>query len=811
MWPRSLRWVSTLLAPFLLTTCLSYWSPPDTYTLGIVAVDEAGQPIPFARVDLDQETLTCDEQGYLKLKGLQAPLLAVLSAPGYLNEPVALGWASAGRRITVRMFADGDGKRVVMHFGGDVMFGRRYEAVENGTPLIPADNIAQGASSVVEPIRRLFSLGDYRVVNLETVVSTRPMSEAYPGKRFLLRSHPEAASALLDLGVDVVAGSNNHTRDFLDVGVVDTLAALEHLRLPQAGAGTSAADAERPFIVEKKGMKIGLLSYTSVTGSFVNDNYPRDSAIEPAGVAEKEAWLWEFRLWQSPSEAWKVEAKPRRIGEVWAQFAAVENDLDESEVAKIWQSMIEVYPELQDWVARRGHGGAAMWDSKRSATQIAELKASVDLVIVQMHSGFQFQPVPSATVREAARIAVEAGADAVICHHPHVLQGAEWYNGKLIFYSLGNFIFDQDFLSTFASGMLRMIWEGPKLIDARFIPSTLLSYKPTPIVDRAADQVLKGLWERSVTRASSVRDATGSVRVALIDDGLSSTPSHFVFEHNTARITPDPAPMVHEIEIAAGETLELGRHQLVAANLGLAVDDESQLWIGRDLFGWGQFEDESVDDSNDGGAHWSLSSSENKFVQFNGAAQGRGFLRLHKWYKAEGDLLARSVARIPLTTHRYWQGDVSVGLSPADPLPLYTIRFKARLSQAAPTQVRVDVYHFDDTNPTEDPESVALASLILPFAIEPGDWTEVELQLDLSQVGDESTQPNMIMPYLAISAPEMKSADLDIDEFTVIEWREAAKMPDVFGAYDWIRNAGMASQKVSVPTLDGDSADEVED
>ena len=50
---------------------------------------------------------------------------------------------------------------------------------------------------------------------------------------------------------------------------------------------------------------------------------------------------------------------------------------------------------------------------------------------------------------------------------PHVLQGFEWYKGRLIAYSLGNFVFDQDFLSTFPSVILRTIFEGDRMIDAR--------------------------------------------------------------------------------------------------------------------------------------------------------------------------------------------------------------------------------------------------------------------------------------------------------------------------------------------------------
>lgn len=68
--------------------------------------------------------------------------------------------------------------------------------------------------------------------------------------------------------------------------------------------------------------------------------------------------------------------------------------------------------------------------------------AGADLVIPFMHWGWEREPRPSERQRQLARAMVDAGADLVIGGHPHVTQGAEYYRGKLIVYSLGNFVFD---------------------------------------------------------------------------------------------------------------------------------------------------------------------------------------------------------------------------------------------------------------------------------------------------------------------------------------------------------------------------------
>jgi poly-gamma-glutamate capsule biosynthesis protein CapA/YwtB (metallophosphatase superfamily) len=83
-------------------------------------------------------------------------------------------------------------------------------------------------------------------------------------------------------------------------------------------------------------------------------------------------------------------------------------------------------------------------DLARVAPAIAEARrAGADLVFVSYHGGVEYQPRPTKRTRDFARACIDAGADALIGHHPHVTQGIEWYRGRPIFYSLGNFLFKQ--------------------------------------------------------------------------------------------------------------------------------------------------------------------------------------------------------------------------------------------------------------------------------------------------------------------------------------------------------------------------------
>ncbi|MCR5201740.1 MAG: CapA family protein [Lachnospiraceae bacterium] len=68
-------------------------------------------------------------------------------------------------------------------------------------------------------------------------------------------------------------------------------------------------------------------------------------------------------------------------------------------------------------------------------------KKNADIIIVSMHAGVEYQTTPESTQINLAHYAVEQGADLVLGHHPHILQGIEKYKGVFICYSLGNFCF----------------------------------------------------------------------------------------------------------------------------------------------------------------------------------------------------------------------------------------------------------------------------------------------------------------------------------------------------------------------------------
>jgi poly-gamma-glutamate synthesis protein (capsule biosynthesis protein) len=78
-------------------------------------------------------------------------------------------------------------------------------------------------------------------------------------------------------------------------------------------------------------------------------------------------------------------------------------------------------------------------------SKIQEMRSSVDYLVIYPHWGTEYATSPNKKQIQLAHSWIDAGADAIVGHHPHVVQTVEIYKDKYIFYSLGNFIFDQYF------------------------------------------------------------------------------------------------------------------------------------------------------------------------------------------------------------------------------------------------------------------------------------------------------------------------------------------------------------------------------
>lgn len=145
--------------------------------------------------------------------------------------------------------------------------------------------------------------------------------------------------------------------------------------------------------------------------------------------------------------------------------------------------------------AAADRGGVALMDASRMTEEVRSAKKDGNIIIVSMHAGVEYTPQPGRTQIDFARAAIDAGADVVLGHHPHVVQTAERYKGKLIFYSLGNFIFDQTWSQETQDGLaVKLTFGGNELTKVDLMPVIIAdACQPIPAQGADANRILRRL------------------------------------------------------------------------------------------------------------------------------------------------------------------------------------------------------------------------------------------------------------------------------------------------------------------------------
>ncbi len=118
------------------------------------------------------------------------------------------------------------------------------------------------------------------------------------------------------------------------------------------------------------------------------------------------------------------------------------------------------------------HGSWCKVDSELTefAQHVRDAKEQCDLLIVTVHWGNEYQKQPTQRQRDVAGAAIEAGADLVIGHHPHTLQGVGEHLGAPILYSAGNFVFDQREGERMESAIFHLTWVEDEGWTIRMVP-----------------------------------------------------------------------------------------------------------------------------------------------------------------------------------------------------------------------------------------------------------------------------------------------------------------------------------------------------
>ncbi len=153
---------------------------------------------------------------------------------------------------------------LILAFTGDVMLGRLVN--EQLRTMQPTDVWGDVLPHLAD--------ADLRIINLECALTKHLQPWTQTWKMFHFRADPEAVRVLQAAHIDVCALANNHILDFEERGLRDTLRVLDTVCIRHAGAGTNAAEAARPAILESGGAnpcRVALLSFTDNEPAFAAD------------------------------------------------------------------------------------------------------------------------------------------------------------------------------------------------------------------------------------------------------------------------------------------------------------------------------------------------------------------------------------------------------------------------------------------------------------------------------------------------------------------------------------------------------------
>ena len=272
--------------------------------------------------------------------------------------------------------------------------------------------------------------------NLEAAVTDRGRAtEAKSGGGATFKSEERMFPAYTYAGLTAAGLANNHSMNYGPEGLLRTIELLDGAGIAHAGGGSDLDAAHRPAMVERKGTRIAFLSYSSVF-------------VPPFAAAKDRGGIATVRI------ATAYEPQPRLVE------------------APGSPPIIHTLPDLGQ--------------QARMEEDVRLTREHADIVVISWHWGISpatggaGQLVPYQTLM--AHAAVDAGADIVIGHHPHVLQPVEVYKGKVIFYSLGNFAFDLFYGQKQTAGLARCVIRNGALQEVSLVPVLINNQaQPAPV------------------------------------------------------------------------------------------------------------------------------------------------------------------------------------------------------------------------------------------------------------------------------------------------------------------------------------------
>ncbi|MBL7033986.1 MAG: CapA family protein [Candidatus Delongbacteria bacterium] len=462
---------------------------------------------------------------------------------------------------------------------GDVMMARAYE--ENGG-IIPE----QGVEAIYEGVHTVWRAADLMLINLECPLTTS--NTQHPTKTIIFRSHPDNVAGLLYGGVDYASLANNHAFDYMSEGLLETRTVLREAGIAFSGADSNSFLARQPSFLSANGLAIGVLA-ASDRGGYYNNLQPF------------------------------LDAAPSRPG--FASWTRAE-----------MQATIPRLREQVDWLMLQVHSGyeyshAPVLRGTSPARPLEGIPWDPN-----DYGLFARDLLPDQSERSHRQEAIDLGADLVITHHPHILQGLELYNDRLIAHSLGNFVMDLSYVETMTTAQLDIHLEEDQLAGITIQPAYIARYIPGFARGELAGSILDHITALSLSFDTWVVRQPGADTAWVVLDTLAVNWSGSTFNDTLALFDYD------DHRLSRPHRLQ-GEGYPAWFTLDEFLPD-AEWRVGRNILWWGNMEDE-------GAPQWDINSSGE---WYDNTISHTGLRSLRLQESNGDDVQNYFVSRVPLDT-----------------------------------------------------------------------------------------------------------------------------------------------------------------
>ena len=301
--------------------------------------------------------------------------------------------------------------------------------------------LPEGGYEGFEELRQCILQHDVRFLNLE---STFHNYEGYPATESggtWAMSDPRTLDDMKQFGFNIFTTANNHSGDYGDGGILATIRNLQERDMIFSGTGKDLGDAAKPCYLETRNARVALISCCSTFSNASRAGAQSANMIGRPGLNP-------LRY----NTLYHLDAQHFAMAEEVAHVSGV-NAWDEKMVRNGYymppkEGTLSIGPKK---FVRDDHCWVETFpneqDMRRMEEEIIEAKRQADVVLVSVHNhelDGDDNTVAPRFLEIFSRRCIDAGANVVIGHGPHELQGVELYKEGLIFYSVGNFLFETE-------------------------------------------------------------------------------------------------------------------------------------------------------------------------------------------------------------------------------------------------------------------------------------------------------------------------------------------------------------------------------